>query len=63
MVVASDLITPNKEASMPRRQRFKPSRKPPPAIENESEVIQPTKTSSNEPSQGPSEEREQRTQR
>jgi hypothetical protein len=31
---------------MPRRQRFKPSRKPKPAIEpSESEIIQPTKGS------------------
>jgi hypothetical protein len=37
---------------MPRRQRFKPSRKPRPAIEsNESEAIQPTKIASNETSQ------------
>ena len=36
---------------MPRRQRFKPSRKPKPAIEpSESEVIQPTKMSNSETS-------------
>ena len=34
---------------MPRRQRFKPSRKPKPAIEpSESEVIHPTKSSSDQ---------------
>ena len=34
---------------MPRRQRFKPSRKPKPAIEpSESEMIQPTRTSSDQ---------------
>lgn len=35
---------------MPRRQRFKPSRKPKPAIEqSEVEVIQPTKAEQQQP--------------
>ena len=34
---------------MPRRQRFKPSRKPKPAIEpSESEIIMPTQTASDQ---------------
>lgn len=45
---------------MPRRQRFKPSRKPKPAIEpSESEVIMPTKASSDQDQQSV-EQREER---
>ena len=48
---------------MPRRQRFKPSRKPKPAIEqSEVEVIQPTKVEQQPPDQlQPPEERPQQT--
>lgn len=49
---------------MPRRQRFKPSRKPKPAIEpSESEVIQPTKTSNDQRDQASVEQREERIPR
>ena len=51
---------------MPRRQRFKPSRKPKPAIEpSESEMILPTKTSSDQSAQDQQsvEEREERIPR
>jgi hypothetical protein len=45
---------------MPRRQRFKPSRKPKPAIEpSESEIIQPTRSSSEATSQEQSTEERQ----
>ncbi len=50
---------------MPRRQRFKPSRKPKPAIEpSESEIIQPTRVSSEQSAEQQSvEEREDRVAR
>ena len=49
---------------MPRRQRFKPSRKPKPAIEpTDSEVIQPSKSNEQALQQEPPNEVEDRAPR